>query len=120
MRSLAIAIQRKAHMVKLQLIAQDFRQHPAMGTREPHWLLGTVYGRHLLKTKLRQVRPDLQVLMVRDQPEYEQLLESMVEMLDLRQWAKPRTLSERMHALRMILHMASTAANVQNLQDGTR
>lgn len=106
MRRLTIEYQRRAQMVKLQLSARDFRQHPAMAACEPHWLLGTVYGRHLLKAKLRQARPDLQVLMIRDQPEYEQLLESMVEVLGLREWVKPRTISERLNALRMILRTA--------------
>lgn len=93
------------HVVKLDLTAADFRQHPAMEGERPHWLLGAIYGRPLLKTKLRQMQPDLQVLALRDQPEHEQLLESVVDVLDLRDWPEPKTVSERLKAVRMILRM---------------
>ncbi|HEX2548060.1 MAG TPA: hypothetical protein VHL79_24460 [Ramlibacter sp.] len=86
--------------------AADFRQHPALTAAAPHWLRGTVYGRHLLKLKLRQVHPQLYVALVRPQPEHEGLLEAMVDLLDLREWPQPRTLSERVAATREILRMA--------------
>lgn len=94
------------HLVNLDLSAVDFRQHPAMENCEPHWLLGAIYGRHLLKTKLRQMRPDLTVFMVRDQPEHEQLLETMVDVLDLRDWPQPKTFPDKLAAVRRILRMA--------------
>lgn len=93
------------HVVSLDLRAADFRQHPAMEDAIPHWLLGAIYGQQLLKTKLRQMRPDLQVLSMRDQPEHEQLLESMVDVLDLRDWPEPQSVSERLKAVRLILRM---------------
>jgi hypothetical protein len=92
-------------VVKLDLTAADFRQHPAMEFATPHWLLGAIYGRQLLKTKLRQMRPDLEVTSLRDRPEHEQLLEAMVDVLDLRDWPKPRMVSERLKAARLILRM---------------
>ena len=88
------------HVVNLDLTAADFRQHPAMEDASPHWLLGAIYGRSLLKTKLRQMRPDLQVLTMRDRPEHEQLLESMVDVLDLRDWPEPKSVSVRISAHR--------------------
>ena len=93
------------HVVSLDLRAADFRQHPAMEDAIPHWLLGAIYGQQLLKTKLRQMRPDLQVLSMRDQPEHEQLLESVVDVLDLRDWPEPKMVSERFKAVRLILRM---------------
>lgn len=93
------------HVVNLDLTAADFRQHPGMEDAIPHWLLGAIYGRHLLKTKLRQMRPDLRVLSMRDQPEHEQLLESVVDVLDLRDWPEPQSMSERLKAVRLILRM---------------
>ena len=71
----------------------------------PHWLLGAIYGRPLLKAKLRQMRPDLQVLSMRDDPAHEQLLETVVDVLDLRDWPEPRTFSERIKAARLMLRM---------------
>lgn len=93
------------HVVNLDLTAADFRQHPAMQTETPHWLVGAIYGRHLLKTKLRHTRPDLEVLSMRDNPAHEPLLESMVDTLDLRDWPEPKTISDRLKALRLILRM---------------
>lgn len=83
--------------------AADFRQHPAMEFGEPHWLVNAIYGRQLLKTKLRHARPDLKVSRVRHQPEYDALLEAMVDVLDLREWPEPKTVSERLDALCTIL-----------------
>ena len=89
-----------------RLRAADFRQHPAMEFASTHWLRAAIYGRHLLKLKLRQMRPDLPVALVREQPEYEGLLEAMVDVLGLRDWPCPRTLSQRLHSTRAILRMA--------------
>ena len=93
------------HVVNLDLTAADFRQYPAMEFATPHWLLGAIYGRPLLKAKLRQMRPDLQVLTMRDAPEQEQLLEAMVDVLDLREWPEPKTVTEKVKALRLMLRM---------------
>lgn len=95
--------------------AADFRQHPAMEFAPVHWLRRSIYGRHLLKLQLRQMRPDLAVVLVRDQPQYEGLLEAMVDVMDLRDWPCPRSLSQRLEATRAVLRMAWTieAASVQ-------
>lgn len=93
------------HVVNVNLTAVDFRQHPAMESETPHWLVDAIYGRHLLKTKLRQTRPDLQVPSMRDDPEHEHLLESMVDELELRDWPEPKTISDRLKAGRLILRM---------------
>lgn len=71
-----------------------------------HWLLDAVYGRELLKAKLRQVRPDLPVPTWRERPELDPLLDQMIEMLGLRGWEKPRTLKERWRYLCTVLQMA--------------
>jgi hypothetical protein len=92
--------------VNLKMTAADFRQHPAMEGCEPHWLLGSIYGRHLLKAKLQQIRPDLQVSMVRQQHEHERLLESVVDVLDLREWPEPITIAQKLCAARLLLRMA--------------
>jgi hypothetical protein len=76
-----------------------------MEVQAPHWLARSIYGRQLLKTKLRLMRPDLQVSAIWDPPEHEELLESMVDVLDLRDWPEPQTLRERFAAVRLIVRM---------------
>jgi hypothetical protein len=93
------------HLVKLNLTAADFRQHPATEAWPPHWLTNSIYGRELLKTKLRLTHPDLRVQALWDPPEHEQLLESMVDVLDLRDWPQPTTFWERFAAVRWIVRM---------------
>ncbi|MEJ8839323.1 hypothetical protein [Ramlibacter sp. AN1133] len=73
--------------------------------------MSTVYGRHLVKTKLRQMRPDLRVSLMGNQPEYEPLLESAIDVLDLRDWAQPNTLSQRLNALYKVLGMTLRLAD---------
>lgn len=41
-----------------------------------------------------------------NKPEHEQLLESMVDVLDLREWPEPKTISERLRAMWQMLRMA--------------
>jgi len=93
------------NIVKVQMSRKDFRQHPAMESCEPHWLLSAIYGRHLAKSKLRQMHPELSVRMIRYQPEYERLLDSAIDVLELRDWAQPRTVAERLMALHWVLRM---------------
>lgn len=100
--------------------AADFRLHPAMDVAPAHWLRRAVYGRHLLKLKLRQQRPELQVDLVRDQPAHEGLLEAMVDVLDLREWAAPRTWRERWQATRTVLALADALAREAAARDETR
>lgn len=90
------------------LRASDFRLHPAMESASAHWLRCSAYGRHLLKLQLRRMHPELAVHLLWDQPQYEGLLEAMVDVLELREWPRPRTLAERMRAAVEILGMASS------------
>lgn len=94
------------HIVHLPLTTEDFRQHPALETEPRHWLLDCVHGRQLLKTRLRQVRPDLKVVMVREQRELDPMLNTIIDMMDLREWPKPRTIGERVRTWRTQLRMA--------------
>lgn len=74
----------------------------------PHWLLRSVYGRDLLKAKLRKVRPDLKVKYWASQRELDGALECMVDVLELRDWPQPRTIRERCRYLAQVvrLHIA--------------
>lgn len=94
------------HIVHLPLTTEDFRQHPALEAEPRHWLLDSVYGRQLLKAKLREVRPDVNVVLVRQQRELDPMLNTIIDSMDLREWPKPRTISERVMAFRMQLRMA--------------
>ena len=72
-----------------------------------HWLLDTICGRELLKTKLRQVRPYLRVPTWRELPELEPLLNDMIDELDLRSWPRPRGLAARAHYFKTIVFAAA-------------
>lgn len=72
-----------------------------------HWLLDTIWGRELLKTKLRQVRPYLLVPHWRELPELEPLLEEMIDELDLRAWPRPSGLVARIRYLKTVLLAAA-------------
>lgn len=106
-----------SHIVHLPLTAQDFRQHPAIDTEPRHWLLDSIYGRQLLKAKLRMERPELKVTLQRDLRELDPLLNVMIDMLDLRDWPKPRTLVERFKALRLHLQMQLDIEEGRPLRD---
>lgn len=70
-----------------------------------HWLLNSIYGRQLLKEKLRTERPDLHVRALFDAPQHEALLDAMIDVLDLRCWSRPRGLAEKVAAVRRMLQM---------------
>jgi len=70
-----------------------------------HWLLDAVYGRDLLKQRVRQLRPDLHVPIWDDALELDPLLDHVVDELGLRDWQKPRTLAERCRYLKTVLAM---------------
>lgn len=95
------------HTVHLRLSTEDFRQHPAIETEPRHWLLDSVYGRQMLKTRLRIDRPDLKVAMLFWQSRLDPQLRVLIELLDLYDWPKPRTLKERLKA--SWLHLQMTA-----------
>lgn len=67
-----------------------------------HWLLDAVYGRDLLKQRLRQLRPDLHVPIWSDALELDPLLDHLIDDLGLRDWPEPRGLKERCRYLKTV------------------
>jgi hypothetical protein len=84
-----------------------------------HWLLGVLYGRDLLKGRLAQLRPDLQVSEWRHQPELDDLLDAMVDDLGLRDWSKPRSIAQWVGYLRKVLSMKLDMERSRNVSNGT-
>ena len=78
------------HVVQLDL-SDVSTQGVQVSRGERHWLLRAIYGRDLLKAKLRAQRPDLQVNKWAEQRELDDLLEGVVDALKLRDWPEPRT-----------------------------
>jgi hypothetical protein len=76
----------------------------ASATRMSGWD-HAVYGRELLKQKLRQLRPDLTVPTWREPEELEPLLDGIIDMLGIRGWRKPAGLEGRLRYLRTVLQM---------------
>lgn len=70
-----------------------------------HWLLDAVYGRDLLKQRLRQLRPDLHVPIWNDALELDPLLDHVIDDLGLRDWPEPRGLRERCRYLKTVAAM---------------
>ncbi len=60
-----------------------------------HWLLSTVYGRDVLKAYLAAQHPEIKVSKWRTQPELDPLLEDIIDSLELRHLAEPKSLQER-------------------------
>lgn len=85
---------------------EDYRLHPGAGYAQEHWLLRHPYGRDVLITKLREVRPDLQFMRYRTPVELEPFLEAMVDLLQMRDWSRPRTLGERLKVDLFLIRMA--------------
>jgi hypothetical protein len=106
------------YVVELDLAASDFRQHyrpePDVQGKpgaEPHWLLSAVYGRDLLKAKLRKVRPDLLVPSWRHAADLDPLLDEMVDLLGLRCWNAPVGVAAKVCYLRLVLAMLVAVEN---------
>ena len=72
----------------------------------PHWLLAAIYGRDLLKAKLRQSRPDLVVPEWKHAAHLDTLLELMVDELGLRDMPEPKTMGEKVRYLKTVALMA--------------
>jgi hypothetical protein len=70
-----------------------------------HWLLDAVYGRELLKLKLRQLGLDLLVPGWTQPANLEPLLGHAIEVLGISAWRKPMGLRQRLHYLRTVLRM---------------
>lgn len=82
-----------------------------------HWLLDTVYGRDLLKAKLRKVRPDMTVPRMRHAAELDHMLDYMVDVMGLRNWPEPVSFMERARYLRVVLRMMIAVDKEQALPD---
>ncbi len=108
---------------------EDFRQH-AQGTFDGvaldgvsliergapgHWLLGTVYGRDVLKAYLLKMDPDIQVSKWRAQPELDEKLEFVVDALGLRELKEPKTISDR---IQYLARMAKLLLDVEDADQG--
>jgi hypothetical protein len=104
-----------AQIVELDLNAAGETEAPAATAR--HWLLDAVYGRDLLKAKLRKVRPDMTVPRMRHAEELDHMLDYMIDVLRLRDWPEPVTVKERVRYLRAVLRMMIAVEKEQALPD---
>ncbi|MBX3610758.1 MAG: hypothetical protein KF871_12760 [Hydrogenophaga sp.] len=95
------------HLDERNRTAAHFREHyvvePAPA-KEPHWLLNALYGRDLLKMKLRQVAPRMYVSKWKYASHLDPLLDRMVDELGLREVARPRTLRQKLRYIHTVTH----------------
>ena len=89
------------HLVELNLTAGQ----ATLPQAARHWLVDAVYGRDLLKAKLRAVRPDLTVKRWAEQRELNPLLDDMVDALQLRDWPEPKSAMDRVRYVATVLKM---------------
>jgi hypothetical protein len=99
--------QRKPSVSKqiTSLSRADFRLHLGHVPREPHWLLNHLYGRVLLASELRRVRPDLQCPLYSADVGQFAHLERMVDRLDLRKWPRPVGWFEHLRVTGLLVRM---------------
>jgi hypothetical protein len=86
------------------LTAADFRENftPEPSARtSPHWLLATAFGRDLLKMRLRQVEPQMDVPEWRYAEYLDPELERMVDDLGLRDVSKPSTMWQTLKFMKL-------------------
>lgn len=104
------------HVVELELTPSGAAEasKPAFSR---HWLLDAVYGRDLLKVKLRKVRPDMTVPRMRHAGELDHMLDYMIDVMGLRQWPEPRSVVERVRYLRTVLRMMIAVDKEQDIPD---
>lgn len=83
----------------------DFRLHPGHLAPEPHWLVRHLYGRVLLASELRRVRPGLNC--PKYTPEYQLFseLDRMIDRLGMRKWPRPCGFREHVQVVAVILRM---------------
>lgn len=89
---------------KPTMTAVGFRENfiPVPTARNaPHWLLGTAFGRDLLKMRLRQLEPQMDVPEWRYAEHLDPELERMVDDLGLRDTAKPSTMWETLKFMKL-------------------
>lgn len=80
-----------------------------------HWLLGTVFGRDVLKAYLARTRPDLLVSKWRRQPGLEGWLEDAMIALGLQDLQQPNTLHDR---FQYFVRMSRTTLELDKLGRG--
>jgi len=104
------------HVVELELTPSGAAEasKPALSR---HWLLDAVYGRDLLKAKLRKVRPDMTVPRMRHAEELDHMLDYMIDVLSLRDWPEPVSVRQRVRYLRTVLRMMIAVDKEQALPD---
>lgn len=98
-----------SYVAEIDMTVAEFREHYTpidAATREPHWLLGALYGRDLLKIKLRASRPDLAVPEWKHAAHLDPLLEEMVDELGLREMPEPKSLGQRIAYVKTVAKMA--------------
>ena len=96
---------------------EDYRLQPGAGHAQEHWLLRHPYGRDVLITKLREVRPDLQFMRYRTPVELEPFLEAMVDLMQMRDWPRPRMVGDWVKAGVFLIRMALAQSMKRDLPD---
>lgn len=81
----------------------DFRLHLGHVPSEPHWLLRHPYGRALLASELRRVRPDLDFSVYAPDDALVSELDRMIDRLALRKLPRPRGCREQLGTVGLIL-----------------
>ncbi|WP_300707781.1 hypothetical protein [Limnohabitans sp.] len=98
-----------SYLAEIDMTVADFREHYApveAAAKEPHWLLGSLYGRDLLKIKLRISRPEVVVPEWKHAAHLDPLLEDMVDELGLREMPEPKTFVQRLAYVKTVATMA--------------
>lgn len=83
----------------------DFRLHPGHVPPEPHWLLRHLYGRVLLASELRRVKPDLDFSVYTPDEGLLPQLDGMIDRLGLRKWPRPCGCRAHLQTFALILRM---------------
>ena len=89
--------------------------HPRNMAVSGHWLLGTVYGRDVLKAYLARAQPDLAVSQWRVQLELDVCLEDVITSMGLRDLPEPKTLHDR---FQYFVRMSRTMLEIEELGRG--
>lgn len=98
-----------SYLAELDMTVADFREHFDVKEAQPetpHWLLNAIYGRDLLKMKLRKMRPDIVVPEWKHAAHLDPLLEQMVDELGLRGMPEPQSFLARVTYVRTVAMMA--------------
>lgn len=83
----------------------DFRLHPGHMAPEPHWLVRHLYGRVLLASELRRVKPELEFSVYAPDDSLLPQVDEMIDRLGLRKWPRPSGCREQLRAFALILRM---------------